>query len=95
MASESVLLVKWKDNKVVTAASNFSQNDVVKTSRWCRVSKTKKQIDQREMIAKYNVGMGEVDKMDNLVSVCRTRIRQCKWYWPIFAYLVDVSISNA
>ncbi|XP_030763273.1 piggyBac transposable element-derived protein 2-like [Sitophilus oryzae] len=95
MASESVLMVKWKDNKVVTAASNFSSNSIVKTSRWCRITKFKKQIDQPEIIANYNIGMGGVDKMDSLVAVYRTRIRQRKWYWPIFAYLVDVSVSNA
>lgn len=95
MASESVLMVKWKDNKVVTAASNFSSNSIVKTSRWCRITKTKKQIDQPEIIANYNIAMGGVDKMDSLVAGYRTRIRQRKWYWPIFAYLVDVSVSNA
>ena len=95
MASESVLLVKWKENKVVSAGSNFSQNGIVKASRWCRDSKTKKQIDQPEMIANYNVGMGEADKMNNLVAVHRTIIRQLKWYWPIFAYLVVVSVSHS
>ena len=44
------------------------------------------------MIVNYNVGMEVVDKMDNLVAVYRTRIRQRKLYWPIFAYLVGVSI---
>ena len=47
------------------------------------------------MITSRNVGMGRVDKMDKWVAVYRTRIRQRKWYWPIFAYLVDVSVSNS
>ncbi|XP_066253025.1 piggyBac transposable element-derived protein 2-like [Euwallacea similis] len=74
LASESVLIVKWKDNKVVSVASNFSDNTIVKTSRWCRETKLKKQIDQPLMVAIYNAGMGGVDKMDNLVAVYRTRI---------------------
>ena len=39
--------------------------------------------------------MGGVDKMDNMVANYRTRMRQRKWWWPIFAYLFDVSVVNA
>jgi hypothetical protein len=38
--------------------------------------------------------MGGVDKLDALVAVYRTRIRQRKWYWPLVAYLLDVSVVN-
>jgi hypothetical protein len=38
--------------------------------------------------------MGGVDKLDGMVANYRTRIRQRKWYWPIFAYLSDVCVVN-
>ncbi|RZC39473.1 DDE Tnp 1 7 domain containing protein [Asbolus verrucosus] len=38
--------------------------------------------------------MGGVDKMDGLIALYRSRIRQRKWYWPIFSYLLDASVSN-
>jgi hypothetical protein len=38
--------------------------------------------------------MGGVDKLDALVAVYRTRIRQRKWYWALVAYLLDVSVVN-
>lgn len=94
VANDELLLVQWKDNKVVTVASNFEDNTFVNTSRWCRTSKTKKCVQQPLMIANYNKGMGGVDKMDGLISVYRTRMRQRKWYWPIFSYLLDVSVVN-
>lgn len=92
--NEQTLLVQWKDNKVVSLASNFETNDTVTTSRWDRVSKTKKALPQPKMVATYNKGMGGVDKLDNLVAAYRTRIRQRKWYWPLVAYFLDVSVVN-
>ncbi|KAL3281399.1 hypothetical protein HHI36_004608 [Cryptolaemus montrouzieri] len=38
--------------------------------------------------------MGGVDKIDQLIAVYRSRIRQRKWWWPIFAYLLDASVVN-
>ena len=35
------------------------------------------------------------DKMDQLVVVHRMRIRQKKWWWPIFACLLNASVVNA
>jgi hypothetical protein len=94
-AKDDTLLVQWKDNKVVTVASNFENDDIVNTTRWCTTSKSKKRIPQPKLIANYNKRMGGVDKMDGLIALYRSRIRQRKWYWPIFAYLLDASISNA
>lgn len=75
MSCENVTFVQWKDNKVVTVATNFESNDVT-TSRWCKDSKTKKQITQSKIIANYNKNMGGVDIMDGLIAVYRTRMRQ-------------------
>lgn len=55
------------------------------------------------MFSSYNKGMGGVDVMDQNVAAYRTRMRQRKWWWPIFVYLKrykrdtskDVSVSNA
>lgn len=95
MSCENVTFVQWKDNKVVTVATNFESNDIVTTSRWCKDSKSKKQITQPQIIANYNKNMGGVDIMDGLIAVYRTRMRQRKWYWPIVSYLLDASVSNS
>lgn len=95
MANDHVMLVQWKDNKVVTVGTNFEDNSVTSTKRWCKEGKTQKNIPQPKVISSYNKGMGGVDKMDGHIAAYRSRIRQRKWYWPIFAYLLDTSVVNA
>lgn len=46
-----------------------------------------KTIEQPKIISVHN-------KMDELVSAYCARIRQRKWYWPIFVYPFNVAISN-
>ncbi|KAI4455521.1 transposase is4 [Holotrichia oblita] len=86
--------MQWKDNKVVSIASNFEDNSIGNVTRWDRVSKSKKNLPRPKIVAGYNKGMGGVDKLDGLVAVYRTRIRQRKWYWPLVGYLLDVSVVN-
>lgn len=93
--TEKVTVVQWKDNRVVTAASNFESCEIKNTSRYCRYSKSKISVPQPKIFGNYNKGMGGVDKLDGLVAVYRTRMRQRKWWWPIFSYLFDVSVVNA
>lgn len=90
-----VCLVRWKDNRVVTCATNF---DSIKETNCRRWSKEKKQIitvKQPELFSHYNSGMGGVDQMDQNIASYRTRMRQRKWWWPIFCYLLDMSVTNA
>lgn len=94
LANEQILLVQWKDNKTVTLASNFEDQTMSSATRWCRETKSKQNIPQPKLIGNYNKKMGGVDKIDGLVAAYRSRIRQRKWYWPIFQYLFDVSVVN-
>lgn len=94
-SSEKVIVFQWKDNKVVTAASNFESSEIGTTKRYCRETKSKITVPQPKLFDRYNKGMGGVDKLDGMVAVYRTRMRQRKWWWPIFSYLFDVSIVNA
>ena len=43
----------------------------------------------------YNKAMGGTDQMDGNVAKNRIGIRSKKWWWPIFTWLIDVSINNA
>lgn len=93
--SQNIMLVRWVDNSVVTAATNFEELAVGSATRWSREKKTKIQVPQPTLFSSYNKGMGGVDIMDQNVAAYRTRMRQRKWWWPIFVYLFDVSVSNA
>ncbi|KAF2882596.1 hypothetical protein ILUMI_23564 [Ignelater luminosus] len=80
----AITLVRWKDNKLVTAATTYDTREETTCKCWYRERKRKKTAVQPQIFVNYNKGMGCVDKTD------RTR----KWYWSIFAYLFDVLVVN-
>ena len=43
----------------------------------------------------YNAYMGYVDTMDQTVSTYIIRMKQRKWWWPIFSYILLVTVNNA
>lgn len=90
----NIMLVRWKDNNVVTIGTNYDSNEVGTCSRFVK-GEGSVQVSQPKVAQHYNKFMGGVDKMDQLVAVYRSRFRQRKWWWPIFLYLVDVSVVNA
>lgn len=57
----------------------------------------KKSIDvsQPSVVTQYNKYMGGVDRMDQNISSYRISIRSRKWWWALFAYLLDVAMQNA
>ncbi|GLV38192.1 hypothetical protein CBL_12838 [Carabus blaptoides fortunei] len=92
--SEQVTIAQWKDNKVVSGASNYEEPATAYTNRWCRLAKAKVPIPQPVIFSNYNKGMGGVDKTDGLIAAYRTRMHQRKWWWPIFVYMFDVSVKK-
>lgn len=92
----NIHLVRWKDNSVVTVASTIGGTEVKGTARrWNRVAKKYDQFPIPECIKKYNSNMGGVDLMDQNINTYRISIRDKKWWWSIFTWMVDVSIHNA
>ncbi|CAH2087629.1 unnamed protein product [Euphydryas editha] len=53
------------------------------------------QVPRPNLIAIYNQYMGGTDLMDAHVNNYRIGIRGKKWWWPIFTWLIDVSLNNA
>lgn len=94
-SSEKVAVVQWKDNKIVNVGTNFDAFAAKSVTRYSREQKSKINISQPEVISNYNKGMGGVDKLDQMVATCRSRMRQRKWWWPIFSYLFDVAVVNS
>ena len=47
------------------------------------------------MIGYYNSSMGGADQMDQSIAFYLPFIRNCKWYWPLFLYSVEVSLYNS
>lgn len=91
----NIFICSWNDNSVVTMASNSDGvYPVSKVKRWSAKEKKSVQLDQPAIIASYNKGMGGVDRMDQNVGAYRITMRTKKWWWPFFAFAVDVSVQN-
>lgn len=94
--NHNLFLCRWNDNSTVTLVSNHEGiKPIYSAKRYSFVEKEKITITQPYLIQKYNENMGGTDRMDQNVAQYRTSIRSKKWYWPIFAWLLDVSIQNA
>lgn len=94
--NNGVLVVRWNDNNVVHAVSNMvGVYPVQSAKRWSRADRRRVDIGQPFLIRHYNRTMGGVDRMDQNVSMYRTTIRSKKWWWPIFAYCLDLCVQQA
>ena len=81
----NVTLVRWKDNKVVTAASTvFGKEPIRKANHYIKERSGRVKIYQPNAIAVYNKAMGVVNRMDQNISACIINIRNKKWWWPLF-----------
>ena len=88
-------VVRWNDNNVVNLVSNkVGVNPLQVAKRWSRAESRRIEIPQPFIIKHYNETMGGVDRMDQNVNQYRTSIRSKKWYWPIIAYCLDVSVQQ-
>ena len=90
--SSGVLVVRWHDNSVVSDASNcFGVEPFHQAQRWSYAEKKQVNIQQPDVIARYNENMGGVDRMDQNISSYRSK----KWWWPFFSYCAEVAMQNA
>ena len=90
-----MVIVRWNDNSVVNAVSNKVGVYPVQTAkRWSRSDGKRVDIGQPFLIKHYNKTMGGVDRMDQNVDKYRTAIRSKKWWWPIFAFCLDLCIQQ-
>ena len=90
------VLVAWKDNKGVYAASNKHSGICSKTcKRFCRTTRKDICVPIPDLIGAYNTGMGGVDLLDAMVAVYRVLYRIHKWWFAIYTWSLSVSAVNA
>lgn len=63
--------------------------------RYSRETRAKISVQQPSVYQECNHGMEGVNKIDMFIACYRTRMRQRKCWWSIFAYLFDASVVNA
>jgi DNA excision repair protein ERCC-6 len=94
--TSNILVTRWNDNSVVTMASTCHGIEPIgNAKRWSKAHKKTIDITQPHVIGQYNKSMGGVDRMDQNISCYRISIRSKKWWWALFAYLLDVAMQNA
>ena len=90
------ILVRWNDNSVVTLASNcYGVNPVRSASRWSNAEKKRISIDQPDVVYQYHQFIRGVDRLDENIAKVRLAIRMKTWWWPMFSWLLNVSVNNA
>lgn len=95
-SDDGILIVRWKDNKIVTLMStDMGVEPRSSVYRYCSDTKRKEQVSCPHLIKTYNANMGGIDKSDMLVHLYRTPLRAKRWYMRLFAYAIDVSLTNA
>lgn len=90
-----IIVARWLDNSTVTIASTSHGISPVSTvARYCRQEKKRILVPRPNVIGEYNKNMGGTDRMDENVALYRVSVRGKKWWWPIFTWLLDISIHN-
>ncbi|KAL4125910.1 hypothetical protein QTP88_010147 [Uroleucon formosanum] len=94
--NDGIIYARWMDNSVVTAASSsIGVKPISYVQRYSQKEKKKISVPRPYMIGEYNKYMGGTDLMDQNIATYRISIRGKKWWWPIFTWLIDVSVNNA
>lgn len=92
----SVVCVKWFDNKCVALASNCIGVGTLDKAHWFdKVSKQKISIDRPQIVKDYNLNMGGVDLMNQMISYYRIFIRSKKWTLRMITHFIDFAIINS
>ncbi|XP_069959989.1 piggyBac transposable element-derived protein 3-like [Cherax quadricarinatus] len=95
-SNDHILLVRWKDNKVVTLVTNdVGVYPLGLIERYDKASKKKDHFECPGIIKNYNANMGGIDKSNMLVHLYKTPMKSKRWYMRLFAYVLDVAVVNA
>lgn len=94
--NSQLLFIRWKDNNIVTMATNYDSATPVGTvKRWSTAAASKIDIQQPLLFKTYNKYMGGVDILDQCVNNYRIGIRGKKWWWPLFTHMINLTLVNA
>ena len=94
--NSNLTLVQWKNNKVATVASTFvGKIPFRKAHGYEKAQNARFGIEQPQSIFLYNKGMGGVDCLSQNISSYMIGHCSRKWWWPVFRFCLDLSVSNA
>lgn len=92
-SKKGLLMMLWKDKKVVRLLTTMHSADMVATGRVNR--HTQEPIVKPQIVLDYNIGMGGVDHSDALATTYEVARKTVKWYRKLFFYLFDMCLTNS
>lgn len=93
---KKVVCVKWYDNKCVALASNYVGVGTSDTAqRFDKTTQRKITIERPQVVRDYNLNMGGVDLMNQLISYYRITIRSKKWTLRMITHFIDFAIIQS
>ena len=96
---DTITCVDWKDSKMMymlattpvnPACNSEVERSVKEGNKWQKTA-----VNQPSAISDYNQNMGGVDLSDQRVTTYARLMKGTVWYYKIFFYLLELSISNA
>lgn len=92
----NTIVVAWNDNRPVYMVSSVhGVNPIGTCMRWMSQEKKKVPVNVPEVVSKYNMYMGGVDRMDQNIGNYRVGIRSKKWWWAVLVFCIETSVHNA
>ncbi|XP_022203783.2 piggyBac transposable element-derived protein 3-like [Nilaparvata lugens] len=93
---ESVLLLKWVDNKTITMASTaHGKAPLSLAKRYSRAEKQYVDVQMPSIVKQYNTNMGGVDLHNRMIAHYRSYHRTKKWTVRFFEHFCDMACVNS
>lgn len=93
--NENILLLAWRDKRLVTVLSTWSTSKSEPVRRKVRGRKEEEMVEKPSVIANYMKNMGGVDTADQYCATYCFLRRTLKWWRKLFFWGLEVSIINA
>lgn len=94
--ANGIHVCRWMDNSIVTMISTAHGNyPISQVKRFSNKEKKTITIACPNVVKQYNSNMGGTDQLNQDANRLRIGIRGKKWWWGIFTWMLDISITNA
>ncbi|KAL3978619.1 hypothetical protein ACER0C_019681 [Sarotherodon galilaeus] len=93
---ESMVIVKWYDNKSVTLISSYCATEPQDTvRRWSKSDKAFVEVKRPHIVKEYNTFMGGIDLLDACIARYKYHMKSRRWYLYLFWQTIMLGVVNA
>uniref|UniRef100_A0A3P9CGN5 PiggyBac transposable element-derived protein domain-containing protein n=1 Tax=Maylandia zebra TaxID=106582 RepID=A0A3P9CGN5_9CICH len=93
---ESMVIVKWYDNKSVTLISSYCATEPQDTiRRWSKSGKAFVEVKRPHIVKEYNTFMGGIDLLDACIARYKYHMKSQRWYLYLFWQTTMLGVVNA